>query len=232
MTNKASALLFDLDGTLSDSQLIHQQAWRKTLAAHRININQQALADCCNGASNDAIISQLFSIDTTPVERLEIATLKEQHYRQLAQQQLTPIAGAIAFVNGCHALGLPLALVTNAPRQNVTLALTRFELEDVFNCIICEQPTITPKPSAEPFLKACSQLGVKAADCYAFEDSINGLLAAHRAGCRVIGIGEQARLSTFTDGWYPDFTRLHPQHFLNEKKAASLAVFNDESTVE
>ena len=79
-------------------------------------------------------------------------------------------------------LGIPCALATGSVKPTVLSHLHKYDLFEFFDVIVTAEDCSVGKPSPEPFLEAARRLGVDPADCLALEDSINGVLSAHRAG--------------------------------------------------
>ena len=88
-----------------------------------------------------------------------------------------------------------LAVASSSPRWEVESHLKDAEVFDYFQVIVCGDMVSKSKPDPEIYLKACELLEEKPQDCFALEDSRNGILSAYRAGCRTIMV---------PDLWQPD----------------------------
>ena len=116
-----SALLFDLDGTLVDSDAEHLAAFQQVFAPHRIALDRAAYATNIMGASNDAI-ARLYLSHLPADEQAATLAAKEKAYRE-GLGDLELIAGAVALLDFADLRGLKRAVVTNAPRANAEKVL-------------------------------------------------------------------------------------------------------------
>jgi HAD superfamily hydrolase (TIGR01509 family) len=181
-----AALLFDLDGTLVDSDAAHLEAFQRVLAPHGVALDRAAYVARIMGASNDAIASAFLS--HLPPD-LQAATLdaKEAAYRD-SLGALDPIAGVDALLDFADARGLPRALVTNAPRANVDVVLKAIGLDGRLPIRVIGSELARAKPDPLPYLTGLEQTGARAENSVAFEDSPSGVRAAVAAGLAVVGL--------------------------------------------
>ena len=113
----ARAVLWDMDGTLIDSEEFHWIAWRSTMADEGIPITRQQFR-ASFGQRNDSIIPQWLGVAATP-ERIErIANAKEKLYRHLIQRNgISPLPGVAHWIHRLHKHGWLQAIASAAPRQ-------------------------------------------------------------------------------------------------------------------
>src|SRR6201996_3211069 len=116
-----TALLFDLDGTLVDSDAEHLVAFQRVFAPHGIELDRSEYAANIMGASNAMIASRYLS-HLSPVEQAATLDAKEADYRDNLGA-LEPILGALALLDFADRRGLKRAVVTNAPRANAEKVL-------------------------------------------------------------------------------------------------------------
>lgn len=120
----------------------------------------------------------------------ELAALeaeKEGRYRALYRPHLAPVRGANELLDRLHALGVKLAVASSAPPENRALVIDGLGWQDRFDAVIASEG-LPGKPEPDVFLAAARALGVEPSACVAFEDAVNGVRAAARAGMRVVGI--------------------------------------------
>jgi beta-phosphoglucomutase family hydrolase len=181
------AVLWDLDGTLVDSEEYHWRAWRDTMAAEEVRITrEQFLATF--GWRNDAIIPRWLA-DATP-ERIErIGETKEVNYRRLVRSGgLTAAPGAEQWLRRLQQEGWRQAVASSAPCQNIDVVLDVLGLRDCFQAIVSAEDVHRGKPDPEVFLLAAERVGTDAARSIVVEDAAAGIEAARRAGMRSIGV--------------------------------------------
>lgn len=187
------ALLFDLDGTLVDTEELHRQAFQVVFDRE---IDMAYYAAHISGRSNDRIMAAAFP-DRPVEEHLALADRKESLYRSFVDR-LEPTPGLMELLAWAEQRALPSAVVTNAPRANATLVLAALGLSDRFDCVVAGDEVERPKPHPQPYLTALAALGVDASNAVAFEDSLSGLHAAVAAGLptfgMLTGLGEEALL--------------------------------------
>jgi beta-phosphoglucomutase len=181
------AALWDMDGTLIDSEDYHWRAWRDTMQREGVPITHDHFL-ATFGQRNDAILPHWLGADA-PVERIvRVGDAKESLYRDLLRQGgITPLPGAAEWVSRLHAEGWPQAIASSAPRLNVEAILDVLKLP--FDAIIAAEDVRHGKPDPEVFLTAAARLGVKPAQCVVVEDAVR------RGGMRSIGVSRKTTLA-------------------------------------
>jgi beta-phosphoglucomutase len=191
--NGRKGVLWDMDGTLVDSQELHWIAWRDTIANEGIVItHDQFLATF--GQRNDSIIPAWLGSAAT-AERIEqIGQAKEELYRKLVHQVgITLEPGVAGWLHRLQKDGWQQAVASAAPRANIDAVLAALSLKDLFQGIISAEDVHRGKPDPEVYLLAASGLGVPAERCIVVEDAGAGIEGARRAGMRSIGISNNAK---------------------------------------
>jgi len=188
------AVLWDLDGTLVDSENYHWQSWRDVLAPEGLSITyQQFLASF--GKKNDPIMREWLGADYSPERAVRLAEAKEADYRRLvAEYGLQPKPWAKEWLTGLHAAGWKQAIVTSAPAANADVMLRALGLLSLFETVVTAEDVKEGKPDPEVFLTAAARLGVAPARCIVVEDAMAGIEGARRAGMKSIGISAHVRL--------------------------------------
>jgi HAD superfamily hydrolase (TIGR01509 family) len=182
----ASALLFDLDGTLVDSDAGHLAAFQRVFAPHGISIGKAEYVAKIMGASNE-MIGREFLPHLTPAAREETLAAKEAAYRD-GVVALEAIAGVGALLDFADANGLSRAVVTNAPRANAELVLRAIGLDDRLPIRVIGAELPQSKPDPLPYLTGLQRTSAQAEYSIAFEDSLSGVRAAVAAGLAVVGL--------------------------------------------
>ena len=164
-----TALLFDLDGTLVDSDAEHLVAFQRVFAPHGIELDRSEYAANIMGASNEMIASRYLS-HLSPVEQAATLDAKEAHYRDNLGA-LEPILGALALLDYADRRGLKRAVVTNAPRANAEKVLAALGVGRRLPILVIGGELPRSKPDPLPYLTALELTGASAAHSIAFEDS-------------------------------------------------------------
>lgn len=184
------AVLFDIDGTLCDSDPLHYDAFREMLQEIGFNggtpITEEFFVDTIAGKHNDDIASALFPDD---LERgLKFCEEKEAMFRRLAAEKLKPLNGLDKVRKWIENHGLKRAAVTNAPRENAELMISLLGLSDFFEAVIIGGECEHAKPHPDPYLKGLEALKASKDHTFVFEDSVSGIKAGVAAGMPVVGL--------------------------------------------
>lgn len=176
------AVLWDMDGVLVDSAPYHYRAWKDTFAEEGLSLDEATFRRTF-GQRNDAIIADVLGPDLSPERVAAIGAAKERRYRVLiAREGLTPLPGALEWLHRLHRQGIPQAVVSSAPRQNIEAVLKALGASGLFQALISGEEVERGKPDPASFLLAAQQLGMPPERCVVVEDAPAGIEAAHRAG--------------------------------------------------
>lgn len=180
------ALLFDLDGTLADTNSVHRWSWAEALRPHGYDITWDFYRDSISGRLTPEIVSDLLP-DFSPEEGQELVEAKEADFRERAET-IEPLSGLLDFVAKGREKGLKISLVTNAPEENVVAMLRVLGLEGAFEPVILADEVGAGKPDPAPYTAALEALSIFANEAVAFEDSPTGIVSSVAAGIPTVGI--------------------------------------------
>jgi len=189
------AALFDLDGTMADSDPMHfvvfDELLRRT-GVLRAPLTHEYFKENIAGGSNADIFARLYP-DKSAEEREAMAEAKEASFREaLAREALRPARGLRALLDACDARGVKTVVVTNAPRANAEAMLTQLGLREYFGDerLVIGTECARSKPNPDPYLEGLRRCGVSEEPeaCVAFEDSPAGARAAVAANIPTVGI--------------------------------------------
>jgi HAD superfamily hydrolase (TIGR01509 family) len=181
-----AALLFDLDGTLVDTDRLHHAAFAEILAERGATLSLDDYRTHIMGHPNEAIMARFF-----PGEEAEhgaIAARKEAMFRASLASSVPAAAGIHALLDWAEAAGVGCAVVTNAPRANAVALLAAAGLAERLSTLVLGDELARPKPDPMPYQEAMRRLGATPSRSVAFEDSRSGLRAARAAGAHVVGV--------------------------------------------
>ncbi|PKA58864.1 Imidazoleglycerol-phosphate dehydratase [Apostasia shenzhenica] len=185
------AVLFDIDGTLCDSDPIHFYAFRELLLELGYNngvpIDEDFFVEKISGKHNDDIGKALFP-DWDSDKAAKFLDDKETLFRSLVPQQLKAVNGLHKLCKWIEEHGLKRAAVTNAPRPNAELMISILGLTDFFQALVVGSECERAKPFPDPYLRALKELGASSDHTVVFEDSVSGIKAGVAAGMPVVGV--------------------------------------------
>jgi HAD superfamily hydrolase (TIGR01509 family) len=180
------ALLFDLDGTLAETDSLHLPTWVDALEPYGIEVDEEFYKERISGRSTGEIVRDLLP-DLTDEEGRSIGDAKEASFRERASE-LEPLPGLLDFVERGRERGMSIALVTNAPGENVEAILLALKLRGSFDTVVLADEVEAVKPDPAPYRAALRKLGVPAEEALAFEDSVSGISSSVAAGVPTVGI--------------------------------------------
>ncbi|BAY93618.1 MULTISPECIES: HAD family hydrolase [unclassified Tolypothrix] len=219
------AILFDLDGTIVNTDPIHYIAWQQKLADHGIEIDEAFYQSRISGRLNPEIVKDILP-QLSDAEGLKFADEKEALFRELAPN-LKPLNGFAELLAWTDAHKLKRALVTNAPRANAEFMLEVLGIKEAFEIVVLAEDCTAGKPDPTPYQVALSQLGIKADQAIALEDSPSGIRSAVAAGIRTLGIASthdpKILLEVGAFIAIPDFTSLQLWTLLNSMTEGDLS---------
>jgi HAD superfamily hydrolase (TIGR01509 family) len=188
------ALLFDLDGTLAETDSLHLPTWVDVLRPYGIEVDEGFYRERISGRSNSKIVEELLP-DLSAEEGRQLADTKEASFRERAHE-LEPLPGLLVFMQEGKNRNLSLALVTNAPEENVEAILLALELGEFFDEVVLSEEVGPVKPDPAPYRAALEKLGVIPEEALAFEDSTSGIASSVAAGIPTVGMASTQRPGT------------------------------------
>lgn len=179
------ALLFDMDGTLIDSMMVHHEAWRVALAERGLHMSIEEVKEQIHGVNHE-ILLRLFGESFSEAEAVRFAWEKEAAYRRIYAADIALISGAQRFLDRAKALNIPMALATAAPVENVDFVFEHLPIQAHFPVVKHAGDVQRGKPDPQVFELAALELGVDVSECLVFEDSITGAHAAKNASADAV----------------------------------------------
>ena len=180
------ALLFDLDGTLAETDSLHLPTWVDALQPYGVEVDEEFYRDRISGRNTVEIVRELLP-DLTDEQGRSIGEAKEASFRERVSE-LEPLPGLVDFVIQGRELGMRIALVTNAPDENVETILLALKLRDFFDVVVLADEVEAVKPDPAPYRAALEKISVPAEVALAFEDSVSGISSSVAAGIPTVGI--------------------------------------------
>lgn len=178
--------IFDMDGVLIDSNPTHKIALQQFCKEHGYELTEEQLREKIYGRTNRDWLLNLFG-DLPDETVRRYAYEKEALFRRL-YLDIKPLTGLLPFLKKMDAAGIPRAIATSAPRENVDFTIEHTGIGDYFKTILDDSFVTRGKPDPEIYLKSAAALGLDPRNCVVFEDSLSGVKAGKAAGCKVVGL--------------------------------------------
>lgn len=186
-----AAVLFDMDGTLIDSEGLWFESEIAVMAGLGASWSP-ADQEHCLGGPLERVAEYMIERAGSPLAADEVSTrLLDEMEQRLRSTPLAWQPGARDLVAECRTLGVPTALVSASWSRLIEAVGHRIEVDlgtRAFDVIVAGDDVANSKPHPEPYLTAAAALGQVPGECLALEDSPTGVRSARDAGCRVVAI--------------------------------------------
>lgn len=181
-----AAVLWDMDGVIVDTYEGHFQAWRQCFAEVGQPYDEEMFRKTF-GMNNRLILTTVFGreLDEEFIQR--VSERKEMLFRKGIKGKVQALPGVKDWLEKFKKMGVKQAVASSAPQANIDALITELDIRDYFQAEAAGA-TLKGKPDPAVFLLAASLLHVDPVDCLVIEDSIAGVEAAKRAGCRCLAV--------------------------------------------
>lgn len=189
------AVVFDMDGLMFDTEKVFIMAW--DYVGEQMGIGKAGYMSLktlgLNVEKSEQVLKEEFG---DKYDQVTMRKLTKEFLTKYYSENRVPVKkGLYILLDYLKSEGYKLAVASSSPKWEVEEHMKDAGVFDYFQAIVCGDMVSKSKPEPDIYLKACEALQVNPKECYALEDSRNGLLAAHRAGCKVIMV---------PDLWQPD----------------------------
>ena len=179
------ALIFDLDGLLVDTEILHYRAYQMALQEHGVELRDTDYAE--HWVRFGKGISDWLSLRSLPLDPHALRLRKARHYLNLLVSSLRPMEGALELLESLRGR-TKFALASSSYRDAIDGVLTGLGIAHYFEVIVSGLDVAQVKPAPDIFLKAARDLGVAPPQCLVLEDAEKGVTAAYLAGMRCIAV--------------------------------------------
>lgn len=183
--SKAKGLIFDLDGTLSDSLPVHLETWNKIGEKYGFVFDPQIIHEL-TGRPTIEFAKRVIDQYGVSEEPKVLVKMKQESFWDLAHL-LTPINEVVSIVKGYYGK-LPMAVGTGAGRRSAEIQLKALNLIQYFDAIVSADDVDKHKPEPETFQKCAKLMNIEPQFCQVFEDGDLGILAAQKANMFVTDV--------------------------------------------
>jgi beta-phosphoglucomutase len=191
------AVIFDFDGVITDSEVLHLRAFNKVLARYNIEIKEEIYYKEYLGFTDLDCFKSVVEKSKLGLDSEQIRNLikqKNQVFEELARSEATIFEGAQEFLQMLRDNGIPMAICSGAVLEEIELILEQSGLGHFFDIIVAGDQITKGKPDPEGFILALKRLNegrqkpINSNECVAIEDSHWGLEAAKAAGIHTVAI--------------------------------------------
>jgi beta-phosphoglucomutase len=192
MRSRFAAVIFDLDGVLTDTARFHYLAWKKMASGLGITIDEafnETLKGIDRMTSLDLIL-QHGKVQLPLAEKERLAHQKNEHYKELTasmtRKDLLP--GALERLDELRKLGVKISLASAS--KSAPAILEALGISGYFDSVANPALVAQGKPAPDIFLLAAAPLGVRPEECLGVEDAEAGVAAIKAAGMQALGVGD------------------------------------------
>ncbi|QNR22036.1 beta-phosphoglucomutase [Exiguobacterium sp. Helios] len=198
MAPTIEAVIFDLDGVITDTAEYHYLAWKQLGEELDIPFDRE-FNETLKGVSRTDSLERILTLGGkqdafTEQEKVALATKKNDHYvtliQHISEQDLLP--GIIAFLDEIRATGLKIGMASAS--KNALTVVEALGVRHYFDDIVDAATVARSKPHPEVFLRAAEALDVAPERCIGVEDAAAGITAIHAAGMYAVGVGPETTL--------------------------------------
>lgn len=179
------AVVFDMDGTLIDSESLGFHIWDIICEREGIEV-PTALIKSFVGRSRKSVLDLIDAYEGDSERTRRMYFESRELYAELSKTELEPKPHAAETLAALRDAGFRLALATSSKRSDAVEQLTRLGMIDYFETVTCGEDAARSKPDPDIYLVACQSLGLGPGVCAAVEDSPNGVRSAHASGAYTI----------------------------------------------
>lgn len=180
------AMIFDMDGTVINSNKRDFEAWNKIMQEHDVVLDYKEYTELL-GAKSSEIVKKYVDLSEDEIESL--IENREKIFKKIVEEKgLEPMPHIKALLKQIKNLGIPIALATGAQREKLDYMMEIVDLKEYFDPIITADDVEKGKPDPEIFLKAVEKLKVKPEEVIVWEDANLGVQAAKNGNFKCIAI--------------------------------------------
>jgi len=206
------AIIFDMDGTLVDTEPFNTEIEKRLFKLNKIEISEEEHQKYI-GVASDAMWREIAEQQQL---QIPVSELIEQNHKEslryLSEVELIPIMpGLVDILEKLQAKKYPMAVASSSTPEIIDLILNRTNLKKYFQVILSAEEAGKSKPEPDVFLLAAEKLGIKPVNCLVVEDSENGIKSAQAAGMTCVayqGSGADPRKQKEAEAVIQNYTQL------------------------
>lgn len=190
MLQKIKAVIWDVDGTMVDSQPLHDRSWNKALAEYGYSFADISPEILKHKAGKKPInIAEEFVTDIKLlISPSELFKIKNEYFMSAIRNELEPMSDLTETIKSMNQSGYRQAIGSSMTAEYVSLILDMYQLKNYFEIIVTGEQVTKGKPDPEIYLSVSKKLKLQPNECVVIEDATSGIKAAKGAGCLCIAL--------------------------------------------
>lgn len=187
---KIKAVIYDVDGTMVDSEPLHVDAWDKALQiySHKLSDLSKNLRETMAGKKPAVIAKDMIDDLVLNINSATLLQKKTEIFMNLIKTDLHGMPGVVASVKRLKNDDYKLGIGTSLNREYINIVLNNLDIREFFDVIVTGDEIKNGKPHPDTYLVVAKKLGVKPEECVVIEDAQSGIQSAKAAGCLCIAI--------------------------------------------
>lgn len=191
MENKTriQAVIFDMDGVISDTQSVCSQVESDLLKEHDVEIHPDEITRRYAGVRSNDMFADIFHGSSRTLS--DIQKLSEERLKRVdaaINGNIRAIPGTLEFIARLKTKKMPMAIASASNLKFIELVLQELGIRSAFHSIASSREVRSGKPEPDVFLLAAKRLNVEPNYCLVIEDGVSGMVAARRAGMKCVGL--------------------------------------------
>ena len=218
-----AAVIFDMDGVISDTQDLHTYADNIVMARYGIKVNPQQLYEQFAGVPDKELYASVLGEHGLPDKAEEAVKAKWVIMEKHLHERIVPVSGVLELIDMLRSKGtFKLAVASSSTSPFINLVLSTLGLKHKFDSITSADEVKQGKPHPDIFLLAARKLNVKPGECLVIEDAPMGMRAAKRAGMKCVGLVKDQHMSAENKRNYPADLLITDLNFLTPERLLTL----------
>ena len=186
-------VLWDMDGTIADSEEAHFRAWQVALEKYGVSYTFSDFISGFGRANND-LIPDILGVEPGAAIVQQISREKEKTFRRLAHENgLKPLPGVLNCLELLREHGIQQVVSSSGPMANIVASVDILDIGDFFVSLMSGAALPKSKPDPAIFLNSAAAVVAQPHECIVVEDSMHGVEGARRGGMGCIAVGKAAR---------------------------------------